>query len=410
MSPFAVNRFRLISAFCVTAVLLATFAVVQIAFGDIDSEVSPTPCCNQAGYGFPRCVQYHRHIVPLYNSVGFPDTRKGGRQDAVLDLDLKLVNYPPEFSVVISLHNHASIVAETIGSLLNRTRGLWEAVLVFDDCQDDTLIATHAVVKTWLNSEDFRAVHCSTGLLTRVRFLLQPTSVWETSSDNLGLRISSPSHYYLLVQADMTGFEEGFNLKMAAPFDVYPDLFAVSARCSHNLLERLDSKPRAGRCGGDIDAPLTVQDIERNRNIVFVRDTVNRGPLMVRADRLRAVGFFDEVNFFQGDDDHNLMLRAYTQYGWKSGHFQIDFKSPMEYGTTRTSAFTPPSEQHLQYLQGRKDQVNLSHHHHMLQMIGERPHWNEDRHLMQSQIDSVIQQSHSRLSYIHQCQTELLAQ
>ncbi|KAL0054338.1 hypothetical protein WJX82_007282 [Trebouxia sp. C0006] len=52
------------------------------------------------------------------------------------------------------------------------------------------------------------------------------------------MRASQPTGFYLLVQADMKIYEAGYNLKMSVPTEVYNDLFAISARCSHNLVSR----------------------------------------------------------------------------------------------------------------------------------------------------------------------------
>lgn len=49
-----------------------------------------------------------------YDAFGAPDLRQGGRLDPVLDMDLKLVECVPEFAVIVSIHNQAEILAETI--------------------------------------------------------------------------------------------------------------------------------------------------------------------------------------------------------------------------------------------------------------------------------------------------------
>ncbi len=383
--------------------LLAACLVLAEVLYQHALKTTPFPCSNNVHFGFPRCFDSQHRLEFVHNTLGMPDTHKGGRQDAFLDLDLKLFDATPEFTIVMSFHNHARVVSRSVGSLLNQTRGLWEAVFVFDDCQDASLRLVHDILRQWLQSKAFADVHCQTGVLSRVRSVVQPTSVWETSSDNLGLRISSPSRYYLLVQADMTDFEEAFNLKLSAPFDVFADVIAVSGRCSHNLVERFDGKGVAGRCGSDIAHPLTVDDLDAKHNILFVRETVNRGPLLLHAGRFQTIGFFDELNFYQGDDDHNAMLRAFTQYGWKSGHFQINFSSPLEFGAMRQSEFFVQSQSPSPYLQNRKQQIDLSDHIQMLESLSKMPQWDEDRLVQQSQVDSVLKQSRDRLRYLNRC-------
>lgn len=393
---------RALVVFCACGAVLCFFALGASLGRSVPS--SGVPCCNKAGFGLPRCVLDHLQVTFLVDSVGNPDLRAGGRRDAVLDMDMRLANYQPEFAVIVSLHNHANIVTETIGSLLRQVKGLWEIVFVFDECRDASLTVVQGVLKQWMASKQFRDTHCNTSVLTRVRFIVQPTAVWETSSDNLGLRVTFPSRYYLLVQADMTNFEDAFNLKLAAPFEVYPDLIAVSARCSHNLIPRQNSKGSAGRCGTDVASPLIDQDLDKE-NILFVRETVNRGPLLLHADRLRTIGLFDELNFFLGDDDHNMALRAFTQYGWKSGHFQVNFSSPLQYGSSRQSNKSVLSESQTKFLQGRKDQANLAQHHQMLELVANSSHWNEDKPVAKSEVHSTLKQSQQRLQFLHMCET-----
>jgi len=66
-----------------------------------------------------------------------------------------------------------------------------------------------------------------------------------------------------------------------------------------------------------------------------VRDTVNRGPLTVRLDRMQQLGYFDEYHFVLEDDDHDLSSRAYFWYGWKAAVLPLDFEAPLSLGATR---------------------------------------------------------------------------
>jgi len=383
-------------------IYIATFNVLLLA--ETFMFKSPAfPCSSRIGFGLPICRHLRPEINFLHDTVEHPDAKQGRRRDPWTDLDMMLVDYTPDFTVIVSLHNHASVSWETIGNLFNQTRGIWEAVLVFDDCQDGSLNVVHNLIKRWLRSDKFQSTQCHTAVLTRVRCIVQPTAVWETASDNIGFRVARPSQFYMLVQADMTAFDEAFNIKLAAPMDVYSDLFAVSGRCSHNLVQRSSNKAQAGRCGTDIAKPLAQQEFAARQNTVFVRDTVNRGPLLLRADRLLSLGFLDEKNFHQGDDDHNLMLRAFLNHGWKSAHFHVGFVAPLEYGSTRRVDPKPPSKSQKQYLEGRLNQVNRSDHQRMIETIAELPGWNQDRPISQREVDDVVQQHTNRVHYLHSC-------
>ena len=399
---FGSVKMRLKSLCAVLVLSIATFSVLLLARSFIGGKPA-FPCSSRTGFGLPLCFHLRPEISLLHDTVGNPDTKKGNRQDPWVDLDVMLVDYTPDFAVIVSLHNHASVASETIGNLLNQTRGIWEVILVFDDCQDGSLNVVHDLIKLRLQSDHFQSTQCHTAVLTRVRCIIQPTAVWETASDNIGFRVARPSQFYMLVQADMTAFEEAFNIKLAAPMDVYSDLFAVSGRCSHNLIERPSNKAQAGRCGTDIAQPLGRQELAAKRNTVFVRETVNRGPLLLRADRLLSLGFLDEKNFHLGDDDHNLMLRAFLNYGWKSAHFHVGFVAPLEYGSRRRVDPIPSSNSQKQYLQGRLNQVNRSDHQRMIEEIAKLPEWNQDRPISQQEIDDVIQQHTKRVRYLHIC-------
>ena len=46
-------------------------------------------------------------------------------------------------------------------------------------------------------------------------------------------------------------------------------------------------------------------------NKFYVAETCNRGPLLFVGRRLKALNYLDEDNFVLGDDDHDVMARAY---------------------------------------------------------------------------------------------------
>lgn len=61
--------------------------------------------------------------------------------------------------------------------------------------------------------------------------------MWETSSDNIGLRAAYASSFLILVQADVLVTEVGWNRRLVAPLLLFGDLFAVSARAAHNIAD-----------------------------------------------------------------------------------------------------------------------------------------------------------------------------
>ena len=73
------------------------------------------------------------------------------------------------------------------------------------------------------------------------------------------------------------------------------------------------------------------------RDIFAVRNTVNRGPLMMNHADLNQMGYFDEAFEPQDMDDHDLMHRAYKQLNKVCGCYWIDFESEDAWGGTRVS-------------------------------------------------------------------------
>lgn len=69
-------------------------------------------------------------------------------------------------------------------------------------------------------------------------------------------------------------------------------------------------------------------------NGIFINQTCNRGPLLIDRERLKSIGYLDEQNYWLGDDDHDLMVRAALK-GWLCGFVAIEFLSPMANGSTK---------------------------------------------------------------------------
>ena len=154
----------------------------------------------------------------------------------------------------------------------------------------------------------------------------------------------------MLIQADMIVHEAAFNIRLTLPMDVFLDIMAVSARCTHAA----DAGMSVGRCGADVASRMDTGKLEQGRTVVHIRDTVNRGPLAIRADMLIDMGFLDEQNFYLGQDDHNLCFTAYLMHTWKCAYYPIDFHAPLEDGSTRSKDASSETE----YLLMRKQRSN----------------------------------------------------
>jgi glycosyltransferase involved in cell wall biosynthesis len=203
----------------------------------------------------------------------------------------------------------ASVLQITARKLCQYAAGRWEIVFVLDASYDNSL----QVLKNILLSKDCQQ---NAGLV-RARILVQPTAVFETSSDKLGLTLADrPSHFYIEIQAVMILEQAGWNRDMARPFFAYNDIYSVSGRCGHSQGGR--GRYSVGRCGSNV-GELSVSLERDTRNRVIVTATNNRGPVIYRSEALRELGFFDEINFVLGDDDHDMNRRAGFR-GWYAAY------------------------------------------------------------------------------------------
>lgn len=200
------------------------------------------------------------------------------RRPAVVLADVVLCSSPPSQSVVVSAHNAERLLLPNVGALLAATFGLWELIIVLDGCTDGSADAALAA---------FASRNASS--LMRFRLVDQPTSVWEASSDNIGMRLAHPdASHIVLVQADMRVVESGWNVRLALPTSLFADVWAASARSAHNAA--------AGRFEGNatvprsLDLPPTREQLDAAKAVFSIRDAINRGPIAMRADVLRQLG------------------------------------------------------------------------------------------------------------------------
>lgn len=89
----------------------------------------------------------------------------------------------------------------------------------------------------------------------------------------------------------------------------------------------------AGLVGELFDFELTENQIPKNR--IWVGQTVMRGPLLIDNNKLKKLNGLDTERFFQGYDDHDLVIRAFLLYNFRVGYVPVVFSSPIHLGTTR---------------------------------------------------------------------------
>jgi len=263
-----------------------------------------------------------------------PSLTAFNRTPAILALDYQRSLERPEFAVVSPSYNVVQVLNKTVPTICENTIGKWEIVFVLDACYDESL----QVIRNILLSDV-----CAQSSLMRARVLIAPTSIFETSSDNLGFSLADPSHFYVEVQADMFLLEKGWNVDLARPFLEYSDMFSMSGRCAHG--QPGHAMPHVGRCGKNVGSP---SDEKKNETMdsFFIAGTNNRGPLMFRADMLRRLGFLDEVNFYLGSDDHDVNRRA-AFLGLKAGYKYTHFYAPLDLSPSRNPSYKQNIPEHI---------------------------------------------------------------
>jgi GT2 family glycosyltransferase len=241
----------------------------------------------------------------------------------------------PEYSIVMPIHNQATIIKRNLNALLKHTVMPYELILILDACDDGT--------------EEQVMTFCSEAhafFLQRITVVRSVTPLFEATCDNIGFRLAQ-GRYLLEIQADMLMTEPDYNLTLTKPFLKDDDVIGVSGRCCHSL----DCTYIIGRGGKDIN--LSVDEIGIDRKWFYVHETCNRGPLLLDRAKVAALGYLDEQNFVLDWSEHDLFVRAKLR-GWICGYVPIDFLSPLEDGSTRK----PRNALNTEYLRLRQARSN----------------------------------------------------
>jgi len=231
-------------------------------------------------------------------------------------------------SIILTVHNKDYLIENVIRGIYENTVGDYELIVVLDGCTDNSA----SVVESVVNDKTT---------------VIETPDVFETKANNAGLKFAE-GDYAIIVQDDIIVREPGWNLRMMEPFEVFDDVFAVTANTAHNWVPNphsihLGMKEDLDSCWCDI-LHHTDHAQRRNtpRNEFAVRATANRGPLIIDMSGLRKLNYFDEEFAPQDMDDHDLMFRMHKELNKVCGCYWIDFESRDEWGGTRVSGSVAP--------------------------------------------------------------------
>jgi len=223
----------------------------------------------------------------------------------------------PTYSLVMPIHNQASIIGEVLLRLFMNTEGLYEMFLIVDGCTDESREAVLGVLDRVPTN------------LCKLTVVSLAEGIFETSCDNLGF-VNTTGRYIVEIQADMQILTPAYNRVLCTPLEIYPDLIGVSGRCCHTL-----SGPfiGVGKTGTRVEQPHVIPFSDTNR--IYMLHTVNRGPLALRRSMLEELNYLDEQTFVLGDDEHDLFIRAWEQKKWRTAFCPVEVYSPLSWGSTR---------------------------------------------------------------------------
>lgn len=230
-------------------------------------------------------------------------------------------------SIILTVHNKEWLIEKVLEGIILNTTEPYELIVVIDGCTDkseeiiwNTLSGTHVDRK----------------------FIYSP-NVFETTANNLGMKIANGDKI-IIVQDDMIIKEPNWNVRLEKPFKAFNDVFAVTSRTAHNWIlnpnsKHLGMKEDLDDCWCDIVEHVDHADRKQglSRDIFAVRNSVNRGPLMIDHEDLKKLNYLDEAFAPQDMDDHDLCYRAYKELGKVVGAYWIDYESEDSWGGTRVT-------------------------------------------------------------------------
>jgi glycosyltransferase involved in cell wall biosynthesis len=223
-------------------------------------------------------------------------------------------------SVIISIYNKEAVLERVIQALFNTSSELvTEYIFVLDGCTDNSEIIVKKMVEQIPYHKTYK--------------ILYANNVYETRANNIGLK-QATQPYSCIIQDDMEILEKNWDKRMLAPFQAFDDIFAVTARTAVQLRE--DRQFING-----VEGPVGHNCFQKNNNvsrdIFYVNQLINRGPLLLDSEKLKVLNYFDEtLPGLMGSDDVDMCIKAITKYGWKCGCYWIQYNSPLDWGSTRT--------------------------------------------------------------------------
>jgi GT2 family glycosyltransferase len=279
--------------------------------------------------------------------------------------------FPPQVSIVMPVFNQSRVIEQNLTMLLQNISLPCELIILDDASEDDS--------ETRIR--DFLENHRMPDQLVSATLVSFKKARFETMCDDFGIRIAQ-GETIIEIQADTVIQENGFDSKLVNVLNTNADIFMLSGRgimdfasVARQLINSLGTEAsmsssifasikkrlplntkkslaephhdpdessvfpddhefkmtkRAGRLGRKIE-----NNTSPDSPLLYVGETVMRGPIAFSRRRYELVGGLDTNRFFLGFDEHDLNLRARIHHGWKAGYTPISFDSPLANGSMR---------------------------------------------------------------------------
>lgn len=233
-------------------------------------------------------------------------------------------------SLNLTIHDKDFLLRDCLERIKKNTTGTYEIIAVLDGCKDrseeilDEFIIQNPEIKI---------------------LKLIADNVFETKANNIAAKNSS-GEYIAIIQDDMLINEPGWNIRMLEPFKKFNDVFSVTSRTSHNweinnASQHLNLEILPPGIWSDILIHTDHADKNNTpRDVFAIRDSSNRGPLLINHQDFEKLGYFDECFYPQDMDDHDLHYRAKKELGKITGLYWIDYISDNLWGGTRENGVT----------------------------------------------------------------------
>lgn len=224
--------------------------------------------------------------------------------------------------IVISIFNQEKIVERILAGVCRNTVTPFNLILVFDGCVDQTKQKALA----WL--EKYRPAHMLE-LTTQ-----DAPDVYETKATNIGLKLGKED-YIITIQDDMEIKELGWEVRLTYPIRKFDDVFSTGAYIAHDpdfdQFKPPIEKYRHARGRKYFNA---------KRGVFYIRAIAMRSPVAFRADYLRKLDYLNEAYAPSTLDEADVQMRAWDQFGLRSGLYWIDYLSKPSWSKSKSKDST----------------------------------------------------------------------